>query len=237
MHGFTQTSACWSEFGRLLARSCEVVPIDAPGHGAGAPVVSDLWQAGSDLAARLGGGTLLGYSMGGRIALHAALAGHRSSTGGIDRLVLISATAGIDDDAERAARRRADDALADRVEAIGVEEFVDEWLTAPMFSRLPPDPECLAARRSNTATGLAMSLRTCGVGTQDPLWHRLGDLTMPVLIVAGADDEKFTTLAHRLADGIAHSELAVVPSAGHACHSERPAAVAEIVVDWLSTFP
>ncbi len=232
MHGFTQTSACWGEFGGLLARSHEVVPIDAPGHGAGAPVVSDLWGAGSLVAARLGGGTLVGYSMGGRIAMHAALAGHQ-----VDRLILISATAGIDDDSERWARRRADDALADHVEAVGVEEFVAEWLAAPMFSRLPPDPGCLAARRSNTATGLAMSLRTCGVGTQDPLWDRLGELTMPVLVLAGADDEKFTALAHRLANGIDHSELVVVPSAGHACHSEHPAAVAEIVVDWLSTDP
>ena len=192
--------------------------------------MGDLWEAGAAVGARLGGGALLGYSLGGRIALHAAL-----NTPDIERLVLISATAGIDDDAERAERRRADDALADRIGLIGVEAFIEEWLAAPMFARLPPDPDCLAARRANTARGLASSLRTCGAGTQEPLWDRLADLDLPVLVIVGADDTKFTALGRRLCESLQHGQLAVIDGAGHACHSEQPGEVAAVVDRWITS--
>lgn len=173
---------------------------------------------------------MLGYSLGGRLALHATLA-HPDA---VDRLVLISATAGIDDPAARTARRNDDEQLARHLELIGVGTFIDEWLARPMFARLRPSPDCDSARRSNTVEGLCASLRLCGVGSQDPLWDRLAEITVPTLVLAGALDTKFVTLAERLAAGISRATLEVIADAGHACHLERTDEVADIVERWIS---
>jgi 2-succinyl-6-hydroxy-2,4-cyclohexadiene-1-carboxylate synthase len=167
--------------------------------------------------------------MGGRLCLHAALAAPAVVRG----LVLISATAGIDDAGERTQRRTADDALADRIERIGVEAFLDEWLAQPLFARLDDAAQGRAARLENTATGLASSLRLSGTGTQAPLWERLRTLAMPVLVVAGALDAKFVTLAERLATTIPGADLAVVADAGHTVHLEQPERFLDVLRPWL----
>lgn len=230
VHGFTQTSSCWGRFGDRLADDAEIVLIDAPGHGASTDLDLDLWGGAAMIAERLGRGGLLGYSLGGRLALHATLAQPEA----VDRLVLISATAGIDDPAARTARRDDDEQLARHLERIGVGPFIDEWLARPMFARLPHSEDCDSARRSNTVEGLSASLRLCGVGSQDPLWDRLAEITVPTLVLAGALDTKFVTLAERLASGISRATLEVIADAGHACHLERPASVADIIESWLS---
>jgi 2-succinyl-6-hydroxy-2,4-cyclohexadiene-1-carboxylate synthase len=147
--------------------------------------------------------------------------------------VLVSGTAGIDDADGRAARRASDEALADRVERIGVEAFLDEWLSLPLFAGLDATTDGRAARLENTAAGLASSLRLAGTGTQVPLWDRLGSLTMPVLVVAGERDEKFVALAHRLAGAIPGADLAIVGGAGHTVHLEQPDAFLRVVLPWL----
>ena len=230
VHGFTQTSQCWGRLGDRLARDTEIVLIDAPGHGVSADLELDLWGGAAMIAERLGRGTLLGYSLGGRLALHTTLA-HPDA---VDRLVLISATAGIDDPAARTARRDDDEQLARHLELIGVGPFIDEWLARPMFARLPRSGDCEAARRSNTVAGLSASLRRCGVGAQDPLWDRLAEIQVPTLLIAGALDTKFVNLAERLADSISLSALEVIADAGHACHLERPDEVADIVEHWIN---
>jgi pimeloyl-ACP methyl ester carboxylesterase len=154
---------------------------------------------------------------------------------GVDYSVLFPTkafgTAGIDDDEERAARRAADGVLADRLEDIGTDAFLDEWLAQPLFAGLPADGR---GARSRDAAGLAWSLRLAGTGTQEPLWDRLGELAMPVLVVAGERDEKFRTLGARLVEGIgANAELAVVADAGHAAHLERPDGFLAAVRPWL----
>ena len=169
--------------------------------------------------------------MGARFTLHAALA--RPDL--VQRLVLISGTAGIDDDAERADRRASDEALADHVLDLGVPAFLDEWLDLPLFAGLPPERAHRAAREANTAAGLASSLRLAGTGTQQPLWDRLAELAMPVLVVTGADDAKFTALGRGLVDGIGrNATLAVVEGAGHTVHLERPGPFLDVVVPWLA---
>jgi 2-succinyl-6-hydroxy-2,4-cyclohexadiene-1-carboxylate synthase len=166
--------------------------------------------------------------MGARFCLHLALAGPAL----VERLVLVSGTAGIDDVGERAARRAADEALADGIERDGVDAFLDRWLAQPLFAhqaeRVDPDRQAAdrRERRRNTPSGLASSLRLAGTGTQSPLWGRLAELTMPVTLIAGADDPKFVALAGRLADAIGSSaRLHIVPNAGHAAHLEQQAAV------------
>jgi len=231
VHGFTQTSACWFPIDAALAPDHALVLVDAPGHGASARIELDLGDGADALVDAGGPGTYIGYSMGGRLCLHAALA-HPST---VRRLVLISTTGGIEEAAERAERRAADDALASHLEAVGVEAFVDEWLAQPLFAGLSEEAAHRRARLANTVEGLASSLRLAGTGTQEPLWSRLGTLSMPVLVVAGARDTKFAALAQRLEAAIgSNADLAVVPDAGHTVHLEQPDAFLAVLRPWLA---
>jgi 2-succinyl-6-hydroxy-2,4-cyclohexadiene-1-carboxylate synthase len=233
VHGFTQSGQAWGPFGALLGAAHRVVAVDAPGHGGSADVDADLW-AGAELIATAGGAApaaYLGYSMGGRFALHVAL--RRPAR--VRRLVLISATGGLDTEGERAARRAADDALAAQVERDGVAAFVAWWLERPLFATLSPAAAGVDARLGGTAAGLASSLRRAGTGTQEPLWDRLGELEMPVLVIAGALDEPYAARAERLTAAIgANATLAIVAGAGHACHLEQPDAVWAAVEPFLA---
>ena len=237
-HGFTQTGRLWGRFGQVLADGHRLVRVDLPGHGGSSDVRADLVAGGALLAAAgaVGGAIesgsasfdLVGYSLGARFALHAALAWPDL----VRRLVLIGGTAGIDDPDVRADRRRRDDALADGLASSGdVDGFVRRWLAAPMFAGLvTPAP---AERRRNTAGGLASSLRLAGAGTQAPLWDRLSAVTTPTLVVVGATDLRFAALGRRLVAGLPDAVLSVVPGAGHAAHLHQPDLVARLVRQFL----
>ncbi len=219
VHGFTQTLSSWGSLAENLAVDHRVICVDAPGHGGSAAVRADLWEGGRLLGRTAGRASYVGYSMGGRLCLHLALA----EPSLVDKLVLIGATAGIDDPAERALRREADEALARQLEAEGLETFLRRWLAQSLFAGLAPDAAAIEARRQNTVAGLAGSLRSAGTGAQDPLWDRLHELAMPVLVVAGERDDKFRALGERLVTSIGpNAHLAVVPNAGHAAHLEAP---------------
>jgi 2-succinyl-6-hydroxy-2,4-cyclohexadiene-1-carboxylate synthase len=225
VHGFTQTGASWATIAAGL-EGHEVVAPDQPGHGERSAERADLVTS-AELLAPLGPAAFVGYSMGARIALHLALL-HPDA---VTALVVLGGTGGIDDDEERAARRAADEVLADRLEDIGTDAFLDEWLAQPLFAALPPDGR---GARSTDASGLAWSLRLSGTGTQQPLWARLGELAMPVLVVAGARDEKFRALGERLVAAIgANAELAIVSDAGHAAHLEQPGGFLAVLRPWL----
>jgi 2-succinyl-6-hydroxy-2,4-cyclohexadiene-1-carboxylate synthase len=168
--------------------------------------------------------------MGGRVALHLALA-HPSL---VSHLVLCSTTAGIDDPDERAKRLSTDAALAGRIREIGLEVFLDEWRAQPMFANLARTTHDDDARMVNTVEGLAGSLGVMGTGTQQPLWSRLNELKMPVLIVTGNKDAKFDSLGRRLRDTIGDNAHHIsVPDAGHAVPFERPAEFAAILDRFL----
>ena len=233
VHGFTQTGRSWGGIADRLGRSRPVVLVDAPGHGGSAAHHLDLWDAGRAVVEAVGPGDLLGYSMGGRICLHAALV----RPDAVRRLVLVGATAGIAD-AEARARRRAEDlALADEIERggdAGLPAFLDRWLRNPLFAGLDAAAAGVEARLENTAAGLASSLRLCGTGAQEPLDDRLAEITAPVLLVVGERDAKFRDEAHRLAEGLPAAVVAVVVAAGHACHLERPGTFCVLVEAWLT---
>lgn len=228
VHGFTQTARSWGQLAARLAADHEVVAVDAPGHGDSADVRADLPTGARLLGAAGGRATYVGYSMGGRLCLHLALA--RPDL--VERLVLVSATAGIERAEDRRARRDADEALARSLERDGLDAFLARWVAQPLFAGLT-DPG-LADRRRNTVEGLASSLRLAGTGTQEPLWDRLGALTMPVLVVAGADDAKFVAAAERMAALLPRATLRIVDGAGHTVHLERPDAFLTLLQDWLA---
>ena len=233
LHGFTQTGESWRPFLGALGTICpEAVtdPMcpDLAGHGSDPDGRADLWECARRVTERAGQAVYVGYSMGGRVALHCAIA-HPDAVRG---LVLVSATAGIDDPDERLARRRSDEALADRIESIGVQAFLDEWLAQPMFAGLDATRADRDARLANSATGLANSLRHAGTGTQEHLWTRLGEIHVPVLVIAGAADDKFATIARRLAASLPSATLAVIDDAGHGTHLEAPGACAEAICSW-----
>jgi 2-succinyl-6-hydroxy-2,4-cyclohexadiene-1-carboxylate synthase len=226
LHGFTQTRQSWRRTVAALDGHPHALAPDLPGHGLAAERRPASFAACAAYVRALGGErfALCGYSMGGRIALHAALElGER-----VERLVLVGASPGLADPAERAARRAADAALADRIEAIGVEAFAREWAALPLWAG---QPERVAAaahadRLRNTPAGLAAALRGLGTGVMEPLWDRLGELAMPVELLVGERDERFRAIAERMAAAIPRAQVIVVPGAGHAAQLERPDVVA-----------
>lgn len=232
VHGFTQTGRSWGPLTALFGDHFDVVAPDLPGHGRRGDVHVGMEEAARLLGEDGGKGAYVGYSMGGRVALNLALA--RPDL--VERLVLVSASAGIEDEDDRAARREADEGLAAALEAEGVDAFLDEWLAQPLFVGLTPAAAGLEARRENTTAGLAAALRQLGQGTMPPLWARLHELRMPVLVVAGERDDAYCIQAVHLGGWMGEvATLAMVPGAGHACHLEQPEAFVKLVVSFLES--
>ena len=228
LHGFTQTRQSWRRTVRALGGRYRALAVDLPGHGQAAHRPAGFDACAAHVRALTPGSfTLAGYSMGGRVALYAALA----LRGRVERLVLIGASPGLADAAERAERRRADAALAARIEAIGVEAFAREWAAQPLLAGQPPRVAAAAHadRLRNTAPGLAAAVRGLGTGVMPSLWDRLGELSMPVTLVAGERDEKFRAIAETMAARLPDPRLVVVPGAGHAVQLEAPEAVAAVL--------
>jgi 2-succinyl-6-hydroxy-2,4-cyclohexadiene-1-carboxylate synthase len=169
---------------------------------------------------------LCGYSMGGRVALHVALAAPER----VSRLTLVSCTAGIEDDAERAARRASDRRLADELERSPFEQFIERWGAQPVFAGDPPDVVELARedQRRNDPRALAAAMRGIGTGEMTPLWRRLGELAMPTAVVVGDRDAKFTAIGRRMAAQLPVGEL-IVLRGGHRLALENPAELARAV--------
>ncbi len=238
VHGFTQSAASWGPFVDGLGGTFETIAVDAPGHGRSAAVEAGLVDGAEMMAAAVfeagsgGPASWIGYSMGGRYALHVAVS-HPET---VASLVLVSTTAGIDDPDEREARRLSDADIATRIERDGVGSFLAWWLSQPIFSTLPAEAANVESRLGSSPAGLASSLRLAGTGAQQPLWDRLGNIDVPVLVVAGELDAKYRALAHRLVESIGdNAELAVVPDAGHACHLEAPTVFQKLVQQWLTS--
>ena len=237
LHGFTQTGRGWDEVVRHLdGERYRALAPDIRGHGAAAarrPIdfAACVQDAVGPMRAPF---ALAGYSQGARLALHVALAHPELVT----RLVLVSVTAGIVDDAERARRREADAALAAWMEADGrlMTEVADRWGTQALFATQTAEVAAAARadRLSNEPAHLAAALRGIGTGVMAPLWERLGELTMPVVVLAGELDEKYVALGERLVAELPDATLAIVPAAGHALPLEAPAAVAAALAPRVS---
>ena len=230
LHGFTHTGSSWDPVVAALGERYRVLAPDIRGHGAaGQSVPVTLEAVLGDLETLAPGEpvALAGYSMGGRIALHTALA----MPARVSRLVLIGASPGIADAQEREQRRLADERLAHEIEASSIDEFARRWADTPVLSGTPPEvlARAHADRLRSAPAGLGRALRGLGTGALPSLWSRLGELRMPVTLVVGERDQKFTEIAHEMASCIARAEVVVVPGAGHAAHLECPQEVAHVI--------
>jgi 2-succinyl-6-hydroxy-2,4-cyclohexadiene-1-carboxylate synthase len=230
LHGFTQTGRSWAPVRAEIGERYRCFAPDLPGHGDMAwrrPATPGAFVAYLRALpeARF---VLCGYSMGGRLALRFALE-HPER---VERLVLVSCGAGIADAAERAARLAEDLALADRIEATPLEAFVDEWAAQPLLAGLPRGIAEAARedRLRNEPAGLAAALRGLGQGACEPMWDRLGELAMPVRLVAGERDAKYRAIAEATASRVPHAQVICVADAGHAVNLENAEAVAAAIV-------
>ena len=130
--------------------------------------------------------------------------------------------------------RSTDEATADALDASqDVAAFLDSWLAGPLFEHLSDEAAARAERLRNTARGLASSLRSCGTGTQEPLWDVLPSLRAPVLALAGSDDSRFAAHAVRVARLAPSAVATLVPGGGHAAHLAQPSLTGKVVGHWL----
>jgi 2-succinyl-6-hydroxy-2,4-cyclohexadiene-1-carboxylate synthase len=230
LHGFAGTHRAWDGVLAALDReSYRPLALDLPGHGHAAaqprPITFERCVE-HVLACAPARFTLCGYSLGGRIALHVALAAPER----VARLVLVSTSAGIEDEAARAARRAADLQLARRLETEPFECFVERWRTQPLFAAEPAEVAALARadHRRNDPRALAAALRGVGAGEMQPLWSRLAELAMPVEVLAGERDEKYLALARRMARLLPAASVSVL-AGGHGLPLENPAGIAALL--------
>jgi 2-succinyl-6-hydroxy-2,4-cyclohexadiene-1-carboxylate synthase len=241
LHGFAGSASEWEGpvVDGLAGSGLPPVLVDLPGHGADTRVSDPAaFTLGAALARIESAGRwpadLVGYSMGGRIALHYAAA-HPDH---VRRLVLESASPGLERESERSERRAADQAFAARIESEGIEWFVDHWESRSMFeNRRRLDVDVLDRRRNlrlrNDAGSLAAALRELGTAALPSLWDRLEQLDLPTLLVVGERDEKFVAIAERMARAMPSARIALIPGAGHTVHLEAPAAWLEAVIGFL----
>jgi 2-succinyl-6-hydroxy-2,4-cyclohexadiene-1-carboxylate synthase len=242
LHGFTQSGQSWRELISRMPEGWKWIVPDLRGHGQtvtspGAPCSMDACT--DDLVAlweelELGRTHLVGYSMGGRLALH--VAARRPER--LLSLLTIGAHAGLDEDARRG-RREGDEALAERIEKDGIESFVDYWGSLPLFAGLQRRgggyvAELRAQRLQNRVAGLACSLRDMGAGVMEPLWDELSRVGVTCTFVAGQLDHGYVASARRLAASVPDGQVQIVLRAGHAVHQERPDAFARVLVNHLA---
>lgn len=235
LHGFSLTGEQFSPLASRLSRT--IVAPDLPGHGHSRGLPCDIDSVVANIEALLdppgGPRPLLGYSQGARLALVSAV----ESPDDLSALVLISANAGIEDADERVARTNRDEELAERIESIGVDAFVDSWTTAGITSldHLGADYRAWdrSVRSENSASGLAGALRGYGQGAQPSLWNDLDQLHIPVLLIVGERDDRYRSINERMAGLIPAAELHAISGTGHNPLADDPDATTAVVSEFL----
>lgn len=243
LHGFMGSSIDWRKVVEILEGDFYCVCVDLPGHG------RSIGFYGRDAYTMPGTSRLLlhmldgeglkdahvvGYSMGGRVALHFAV--HHPDR--CRRLILESASPGLEHEQARRERRQIDEARARRLENGDLAEFLEEWYRQPLFATYQDHPDLLRrmieSRRANDPLELARSLRGMGTGEQPSVWERLGDMEIHALAIVGELDARFVETAERMAARMPNLQTSIVPNAGHNVHAEHPTAYAEIIRDYLT---
>ncbi len=242
LHGFLGSGDDWNEIVDGLCGEYRCVTVDLPGHGASRGLNGEAAYSMEGTAAALHAVLdaegidrcgVVGYSMGGRVALYFALnIPHRCR-----RLALESASPGLQEAVEREMRRGIDEAHALRLEADDFAAFLEDWYRQPIFASLESKPalrsRMIASRICNEPGELARSLRGMGAGVQPPLWDRLDELRMPTLFVAGALDGKYVEVAEQMAALSTYVRAAIIPNVGHTVHAEDPKQFTDLLQDFF----
>lgn len=243
LHGFTGSGATWRETVNMLKDCFCCVTVDILGHGrSAAPKEAERYriqlvaQDMKELMKELGHSRfhLLGYSMGGRLALTIAVMFPEA----VQSLILESASPGLRTEEERSMRRQSDEELAERIEREGIESFINYWENIPLFEtqkQLSKDRQqaIREERLQNKAAGLSGSLRGMGTGAQPSWWPLLPQLRMPVLLVTGSKDQKFAGIANEMQELLSVSAWKEINAAGHAIHVEECRKFGTIVKEFL----
>jgi len=243
LHGFTGCTRAMAHIAEGLSDTHRTLSIDLVGHGRSEsprdPAAYTMTACAAQLVAVLDAldvscADWIGYSMGGRVVLALAV----SHPARVSSALLVGASAGIRDAQQRKERVRADEALAERIEREGVESFVDFWISQPFLfdaARLGERglAEARELRLANSARGLAASLRGMGSGAQPPLHGALAHVGVPICLAVGAEDAKFRDLAAEICQELPNARLEVVPGAGHAAHTDNPAAFLDLARRFL----
>jgi 2-succinyl-6-hydroxy-2,4-cyclohexadiene-1-carboxylate synthase len=243
LHGFTGDTSIWHAVRQYFARSHQVIAIDILGHGQSdkpydvsayhmARVADDICAILDALA--VGRAHLLGYSMGGRLALYLAT----QFSDYFCSLILESASPGLVTQEERDDRRDRDHALADKIEANGILWFVDFWEKLSLWdSQKQLSDAILQTQREqrlrNSPHGLANSLRGMGTGVQPSLWASLAHLSLPTQLIVGEHDTKFLRINQQMLEMIPQARMTPIPNAGHTVHLENFDAFVACVASFL----
>ena len=243
LHGFTGSTKTWDSVIQLFHDTYRIITVDLIGHGlTDAPYSVQRYSMEEQVellhdffeARRIPSFTLIGYSMGGRVAIAFTLKYSEM----VEQLILESSSPGLPTPEERATRQKSDLALADRIEKIGLEHFVDYWGNIPLFDSQKELPASVqhairTERLEQRAIGLANSLRGMGTGEQPSYWEELHNYTKPVLLITGELDKKFEQKAHDMKKRFQCCENVIVPNVGHAIHVENPQTFATIIEEHL----
>ncbi|MEH7459609.1 2-succinyl-6-hydroxy-2,4-cyclohexadiene-1-carboxylate synthase [Bacillus sp. JJ1127] len=245
LHGFTGSMETWRTFIPSWSKQFRVIAVDLIGHGKTESPKElaqyDIQNVALQMTTlldhlRIEKAHILGYSMGGRLAITmACLYPNR-----VCSLLLENCTAGLKQEADQKERREKDEQLADRIELEGMESFVNRWENIPLFAtqkKLPREiQEAVRKERlANNPRGLANSLRGMGTGAQPSWWNRLEELKMPVLLINGERDQKFFHILKNIQKSIPHANFVKIDGAGHAIHVEQPQKFDTIVKGFLKT--
>lgn len=229
LHGFLGSADDWQEVMVPLSSDFYCLAIDLPGHGKtivnGGGEAYQMERVAKGIADYLRGlGTktcfLVGYSMGGRLALYLAL--HYPEV--FQKVLLESASPGLKTEAEREARRKHDEGIAQEILQTDFSLFLERWYNLPLFKTLKTHPDferVLERRKKNNHEGLALSLRQMGTGSQPSLWEELSVAKVPLKLLAGAHDQKFVDIGKEMASLCKTAELSIIPDAGHTTHVEN----------------
>lgn len=242
LHGFLGNATDWNEVAIELAADFRTISVDLPGHGKSVDLPDELYTVegcASELISlmddlKIDQANLVGYSMGGRVALY--LATHYQDR--FRKVVVESSSAGLKEKPEREARIAEDDRRAVRLESMPFDQFLHDWYSQPLFSSVSSRPEqferLVSMRLSGSPTELAKSLRLMGTGSMEPLWDDLATSSIPTVCMAGELDPKFAALARQMAVAIPNCHAMIIPDAGHIVHFEQPEVYIARVHSFLS---
>ncbi|MDX8367409.1 2-succinyl-6-hydroxy-2,4-cyclohexadiene-1-carboxylate synthase [Cytobacillus sp. IB215665] len=243
LHGFTGSTKSWQPFIRKWGAKSTLYLIDIIGHGdTASPLDSNRYNMESivlDLVQLLNNfhitkANILGYSMGGRIALSLAMLYPER----VDKLILESSSPGLATEQERLLRKQSDEHLAEAIEQYGMEWFVDKWTNLPLFHNMKQLPvqtqELIRQQRlENNPIGLANSLRGFGTGVQPSWWDKLSSFPHQTLLITGMDDTKFHNIAKKMVKLLPYVKWEKINHAGHTIHVEQPRIFGKIVYEFL----